>query len=106
MTVPSVSMKSALDMAHPAPVNGDDLALGPDHVTLRHLAILLIQQSSSLLWLRRCTSCSGSVPVSGVSVRFDILHRQLDFITGIAAFLLSICASVPPSPVPLESLQD
>jgi hypothetical protein len=29
-------------MAHPAPVNGGDLALGPGHVTLRHLAILLI----------------------------------------------------------------
>jgi hypothetical protein len=29
-------------MAHPAPVNGGDLALGPDHVTLRHLTILLI----------------------------------------------------------------
>jgi hypothetical protein len=42
MTVPSVSMKSAFGMAHPAPVNGGDLALGPDHVTLRHLAILLI----------------------------------------------------------------
>src|SRR5487761_945307 len=42
MTVPSVSMKSALGMAHPAPVNGGDLALGPDHVTLRHLSILLI----------------------------------------------------------------
>src|ERR1700750_516266 len=106
MTVPSVSMKSALGMAHPAPVNGGDLALGPDHVTLRHLAILLIQQSSSLLWLRRCTSCSASVPVTGGSVSVELLHRQLDFVTGIAAFLLSICASVHPSPVPLESLQD
>jgi hypothetical protein len=35
-------MKSALGMAHPAPVNGGNLALGPDHVTLRHLSILLI----------------------------------------------------------------
>jgi hypothetical protein len=29
-------------MAHPAPVNGGDLALGPVHATLQHLAILLI----------------------------------------------------------------
>jgi hypothetical protein len=29
-------MKSAIGMAHPAPVNGGDLALGPDHVSLRH----------------------------------------------------------------------
>jgi hypothetical protein len=29
-------------MAHPAPVNGGNLALGPDHVTLLHIAILLI----------------------------------------------------------------
>src|ERR1700722_1194614 len=42
MTVPSVSMKSAFGMVHPAPVNGGDLALGLDHVTLLHLAILLI----------------------------------------------------------------
>src|ERR1700745_3899541 len=47
MTVPSVSMKSALGTAHPAPVNGGYLALGPGHVTLRHLP------SSSLPWSRR-----------------------------------------------------
>src|SRR5579859_5797043 len=42
MTVPSVSMKSDLGMAHPAPVNGTCLALGISHVTLRHIAVLLI----------------------------------------------------------------
>src|SRR6201995_6084748 len=82
MTVPSVSMKSDLGMAHPAPVNGGDLALGPDHVTLRHLSILLI-----LLWLRRRTCCSASVPVAGGSVSAELLHRQLDLVTGIAALL-------------------
>jgi hypothetical protein len=43
-------MKSDLGMARPAPVNGGDLALGPVHVTLRHLTILLI-----VPWLRRRT---------------------------------------------------
>src|ERR1700691_2795595 len=81
MTVPSVSMKSALGMAHPAPVNGGDLALGPDHVAHRHL------RSSSLLWLRRRTSCSASVPVTGGSVSAELLHQQLDLVTGIAALL-------------------
>src|ERR1700759_1480958 len=79
MTVPSVSMKSDLGMAHPAPVNGGDLALGPDHVTLRHLSILLI-----LLWLRRRTRCSASMPVAGGSVSAELLHRQLDLVTGTA----------------------
>jgi hypothetical protein len=53
MTVPSVSMKSALGMAHPAPVNGGDLALGPDHVALRHLAILLIALAAASHILQR-----------------------------------------------------
>src|ERR1700743_1486064 len=59
MTVPSVSMKSALG----------------------------IYRSSSLLWLRRRTCCSASVPVSGGSVRAELLHRQLDLVTGTAALL-------------------
>src|ERR1700742_1839215 len=59
MTVPSVSMKSALG----------------------------IYRSSSLLWLRRRTSCSASVPVTGGSIRVELLHRQLDLVTGIAALL-------------------
>jgi hypothetical protein len=46
-------MKSALGMAHPAPVNGGDLALGPDHVTLRHLAILLIALAAPPRTLQR-----------------------------------------------------
>src|SRR5271154_4404812 len=87
MTVPSVSMKSALGMAHPAPVNGGDLALGPDHVALRHFS-----DPSSLLWLRRRTSCSASVPVTGGSVSAELLHQQLDLVTG---FLLSICERAP-----------
>jgi len=35
-------MKSAFGMVLPAPVDGGNLALGLDHVTLRHSAILLI----------------------------------------------------------------
>jgi hypothetical protein len=53
MTVPSVSMKSAFGMAHPAPVNGGDLALGPDHVALRHLAILFIALAAASHILQR-----------------------------------------------------
>jgi hypothetical protein len=70
------------------------------------MSLFGIYRSSSLLWLRRRTSCSASVPVTGGSVSVELLHRQLDLVTGIAAFLLSICASVNPSPVPSESLQD
>jgi hypothetical protein len=69
-------------MAHPAPVNGGDLALGSDHVTLRHLAILLIA-----LALRRRTSCSASVPVTGGSVSAELLPQQLDLVTGITVLL-------------------
>jgi hypothetical protein len=40
-------------MAHPAPVNGGDLALGPHHVTLRHLSILLIALAVASHMLQR-----------------------------------------------------
>src|SRR6185437_10939521 len=83
MTVPSVSMKSALGMAHPASVNGGDLALGPDPVALRHLAILLIVLAAA----SHLAPCSASVPVTGGSVSAELLHQQLDLVTGIAALL-------------------
>jgi hypothetical protein len=75
-------MKSAFGTAHPAPVDGGNLALGSDHVTLRHLAILLIA-----LALRRRTSCSASVPVTGSSVNAELLPQQLDLFTVITALL-------------------
>jgi hypothetical protein len=59
-------------MAHPAPVNGGDFALGPDHVTLRHLAILLMQRERAL---------------TGDSVSAELFLQQLDLVTGIAALL-------------------
>lgn len=40
-----------------------------------------------MLWLRRRTSCSASVPVTGGSVSAELLHQQLDLVTGIAALL-------------------
>jgi hypothetical protein len=46
-------MKSALGTVHPVPVNGGDLALGPDHVTLRHLSILLIALAAASHMLQR-----------------------------------------------------
>src|ERR1700733_1266665 len=46
-----------------------------------------IYRSSSLFWLRRRTCCSASVPVTGGSVSAELLHRQLDLVTGIAALL-------------------
>src|SRR5690348_4535506 len=70
MTVPSVSMKSALGMAHPAPVNGGDLALGPGHVTLRHLSILLIALAATSHMLQREPARAGG------SVRTELLHRH------------------------------
>src|ERR1700689_3320571 len=79
MTVPSVSMKSALGMAHPAPVNGGDLALGPDHVALLHLAVLLIALAAASRILQRERARHG---------RFGQCRlQQLDFVTGIAALL-------------------
>lgn len=77
------------------------------------MSLFGIQRSSSLLWLRRrtsCSSCSASVLVTGGSVSAVPLHQQLDLVTGLAAALavglLSICASVHRSPAPLGSLQD
>jgi hypothetical protein len=40
-------------MAHSAPANGGNLALGPDHVTLRHLSILLIALAAASHVLQR-----------------------------------------------------
>jgi hypothetical protein len=37
--------------------------------------------------MRRGTSCSASVPVTGGSVRAELLHQQLDLVTGTAALL-------------------
>src|SRR4029077_16354495 len=81
MTVPSVSMKSALGMAHPVPVNGGDLALGPDHVTHRHLSILLIALAAESRMLQRKRSSQRRFGHA------ELLHRQLDLVTGIAALL-------------------
>jgi hypothetical protein len=46
-------MKSAFGMALSAPVNGGDLAFGPDHVTLLHLAVLLIALAAASHILQR-----------------------------------------------------
>jgi hypothetical protein len=51
------------------------------------MSLFGIQRSSSLFWLRRRTSCSASVPVTGGSVSAELLHQQLDLVTGIAALL-------------------
>jgi hypothetical protein len=51
------------------------------------MSLFVIYRSSSLLWLRRRTCCSASVPVTGGSVSAELLHRQLDLVTGIAALL-------------------
>jgi hypothetical protein len=51
------------------------------------MSLFGIYRSSSLLWLRRRTCCSASVPVTGGSVSAELLHRQLDLVTGIAALL-------------------
>ena len=51
------------------------------------MSLFGIYRSSSLLWLRRRTCCGASVPVTGASVSAELLHRQLDLITGIAALL-------------------
>src|SRR3984885_10808843 len=69
------------------------------------MSLFVIYRSSSLLLLRRRTCCNASVPVTGGSVSAELLHRQPDLVTGIAAHLAVICASVHRSPVPLESLQ-
>src|SRR5512146_1433306 len=51
------------------------------------MSLFGIYRSSSLLWLRRRTCCSASPPVTGGSVSAELLHRQLDLVTGIAALL-------------------
>jgi hypothetical protein len=51
------------------------------------MSLFVIYRSSSLLWLRRRTCCSASVPVTGGSVSAELLHRQLDLVTGLAALL-------------------
>src|SRR3984885_12653693 len=71
MTVPSVSMKSAFGMAHPAPVNGGDLALGPHHVTLRHFAILLIALAAASHILQR-ERAPFAVPLGSLPGRHKI----------------------------------
>jgi hypothetical protein len=68
-------------MAHPAPVNGGDFALGPDHVTLRHLAILLIALAPTSHILQRERALTGD------SVSAELFLQQLDLVTGIAALL-------------------
>src|SRR4051794_3647831 len=100
MTLPSVSMKSALGMAHPAPVNGGDLALGPDHVALRHLAILLIVLAAASRTLQRKRARHGRFG----QCRTPSPAAWSRYWHGSA----SCCryASVRRSPVPLDSLQD
>jgi hypothetical protein len=51
------------------------------------MSLFGILRFSSLLSLLRRTSCSASVPVTGSSVSVELLHRQLDLVTGIAALL-------------------
>jgi hypothetical protein len=51
------------------------------------MSLFGILRFSSLLWLRRRTSCSASVPVTGSSVSVEFHRRQLDLVTGIAALL-------------------
>jgi hypothetical protein len=90
-------MKSDLGMAHPAPVNGGDLALGPDHVTLRHLAILLIALAAAPRILQRERARQGRpgrhrAPFPAASSRYRAGQRCSP----------SICASVhhrPPVPL-------
>src|ERR1700721_3905920 len=61
--------------------------MGVSSPSVRILSLFGIYRSSSLLWLRRRTSCSASVPVTGGSVSAELLHQQLDLSTGIAALL-------------------
>src|SRR5215469_970085 len=103
MTVPSVSMKSDLGIAHPAPVNGADLALGPVHVTLRHIVILLIALAAAPRIVQRerarqgrsgrpdsfsssLISSSGraALPAAGMRERAPPLARPLAVIAGQA----------------------
>src|SRR5690348_1784976 len=104
MTVPSVSMKSALGMAHPAPVNGGDLALGPDHVALRHLAILLIVLAAASRTLQRerarhgtrCrTSTRSGIPRGPLSRT----QRYMPHVSASRPNSFSRCAEPPPRPL-------
>jgi hypothetical protein len=70
-------------MAHPAPVNGGDLALGPDHVTLRHLSILLIALGAASHMLQR-----GRAPFA----------RALGVVAGQAQHLESFGEAIVPKP--------
>jgi hypothetical protein len=70
-------------MAHPAPVNGGDLALGPDHVTLRHLSILLIALAAASHMLRR---------------RRAPFARALEVVAGQAQVLESFGEAIVPKP--------
>ena len=70
------------------------------------MSLFGIQRSSSLFWLRRRTPCSASVPVTGGSVSAELLHQQLDLVTGIAALLAVDMRACTVHPVPLDSLQD
>jgi hypothetical protein len=65
------------------------------------MSLFGIYRSSSLLWLRRRTCCGASVPVTGGSVSAELLHRQLDLVTGIAALGEAI---VPKPAVPATRL--
>jgi hypothetical protein len=51
------------------------------------MSLFGIYRSSSLLWLRRRTCCSASLPVTGGPVSAGLPRRQLDLVTGTAALL-------------------
>ena len=71
------------------------------------MSLFGILRFSSLLWLRRRTSCSASVPVTGSSVNIEFHRRQLDLVTGIAALLaVDMRERTPFVHAPLDSLQD
>ncbi len=54
------------------------------------MSLFGIYRSSSLLWLRRRTCCNASVPVTGGPISAELLHRQLDLVTGTAALLAAV----------------
>src|SRR5512146_1139557 len=95
-------MKSDLGMAHPAPVNGVDLALGPAYVTLRHLAILLIALAAAPHILQRERARQGRFG------RYRTPFKQLDLVIGQSSAACRryarACTIVRLSP--LQSLQD
>src|ERR1700733_2723642 len=98
-------MKSAFGMAHPVPVNGGDVALGPDHVPLPHLAILLIALAAA----SHCASVHRSpVPLESLQDRHKIwnpsgkpLSRSQRYMPHVPASRpnsFSRCAEPPPRP--------